>query len=241
MAVTKRKTKSSTRAAASKTSRDANASERSSPNSTADTLRSLIIRGALSPGEHLGQADLAERFGMSKVPIREALKQLAAEGLLNHDHNRGYFVARLSLAEAKQLYRLRRWLEAELLAGARWPTPEETAAFRRGFEELDRLNEEGDRLAWATALEQLRRTVFDLSPEKVLLREASRLWSLTDRYRAILPRDTSGSAERSLVDALERRDRSALLAAYHADRDRIEGLLESVLIDALESPFDAAG
>ncbi|PQA87624.1 GntR family transcriptional regulator [Hyphococcus luteus] len=205
---------------------------KTSPNKIVDTLRSMIIRGALAPGEHLGQAELAKRFGMSKVPVREALKQLAAEDLLQHDHNRGYFVSKLSLDEAKQLYRLRRWIEAELLAGVRWPTDEELKDFRRGFEELDRLADMRDRLGWAAALEQLRRSIFELSPEKVLLREALRLWSLTDRYRAVLPGDKSGSPERALVDALERRDRSALLSKYHADRDRVENLLISVLGDA---------
>jgi DNA-binding GntR family transcriptional regulator len=206
--------------------------EKKQPGSLAAALRALIIRGTLAPGEHLGQAELAARFNVSKVPIREALKQLAAEGLLHHDHNRGYFVTRLSLEEAKQLYRLRRWLEAELLATARWPDKEEILKFRRGFDEVDRLIQKGDRVGWSTALEALRYTLFDLSPEKVLLREAARLWSLTDRYRAVLPRSASASGERALIDALEKRDRSALLAAYHADRDRIESMLFSILADS---------
>lgn len=209
-------------------------SEKKPPGRLVSTLRSLIIRGTLAPGEHLGQAEIAARFNISKVPVREALKQLAAEGLLHHDHNRGYFVARLSLDEAKQLYRLRRWLESELLASTRWPTRQEITKFRRGFEEVDRLIKKGDRVAWATALEALRYSLFDLSSEKVLLREAARLWSLTDRYRAILPKDASASGERAFVDALEKRDRSALLAAYHADRDRIESLLFSILADSLD-------
>lgn len=208
--------------------------EKKQPGNLVASLRSLIIRGTLAPGEHLGQAELAARFNVSKVPIREALKQLATEGLLHHDHNRGYFVTRLSLDEAKQLYRLRRWLEAELLATARWPDPDEIQKFRRGFDEVDRFIKKGDRLAWATALEALRYSIFDLSPEKVLLREAARLWSLTDRYRAVLPRSASASGERTLVDALEKRDRSALLAAYHADRDRIESLLFSILADSFD-------
>ncbi len=204
-------------------------SETIQPGGIVDVLRSLIIRGTLAPGEHLGQAELATRFKISKVPIREALKQLAAEGLLSHDHNRGYFVARLSLDEANQLYRLRRWIESELLAGARWPSQDEIGAFRNGFERVDQLARDGDHVAWAVALEEVRLSIFELSPDKVLLREAARLWSLTDRYRAALPRKVAESGERALVDALERRDRSALLGAYHSNRDQVEAALADVL------------
>ena len=95
-------------------------SDESLPNFVADELRSLIVRGTILPGEHLGQTQLAKRFGRSKVPIREALKLLSTEGFLRHDRNRGYFVAPLEYAEAVQLYKLRRWLEIELLETAEW-------------------------------------------------------------------------------------------------------------------------
>lgn len=200
-----------------------------SPTSAADIIRESVIRGTLSPGEHLGQTNLAERFGISKVPVREALKQLAAEGLLEHDHNRGYFVTKLSLEEAEQLYRLRRWIESELLSNARWPSTQEINALRKKFANLEKLNKQGNRSAWNQELREVRLAIFDLSPDKTLLREAKRLWSLTDRYRATLPRDTSGSAELALVDALEHRDRSALFSVYHSHRDEIETALFSVL------------
>ncbi len=201
------------------------------PGTIVDVLRALIIRGTLAPGEHLGQAELATRFDISKVPIREALKQLAAESLLRHDLNRGYFVAPLSLDEARQLYRLRRWIESELLSGARWPDSNEIAAFRRGFEQLDELARQGNHVAWADKLKEVRGSIFELSPDKILLREAFRLWSLTDRYRALLPRTSVDSAERALVDAMERRDRSDLLASYHSARDVVEAALADVLED----------
>lgn len=201
------------------------------PGNIVDVLRTLIIRGTLAPGEHLGQAELASRFNISKVPIREALKQLSAEGLLRHDLNRGYFVSPLLLDEARQLYRLRRWIESELLSEARWPTSGEVAVFRKGFERLDKLAREGNHAAWAETLKQLRGSIFDLSPHKILLREAFRLWSLTDRYRAVLPRNAFESAELALVDAMERRDRSALLSAYHTARDQVEHALADVLED----------
>ncbi|MCW3838309.1 GntR family transcriptional regulator [Sphingomonas canadensis] len=196
------------------------------PNYVADELRSLIVRGTLLPGEHLGQTQLAKRFGRSKVPIREALKLLSTEGFLRHDRNRGYFVSPLEYPEALQLYKLRRWLEIELLKTAEWPEPEQVARFRKRFDELDGLSPNRDFARWSETLGQIRYEIFDLSPEKVLLREAKRLWTLTDRYRSLFPRNTEGSPERKLIDALEARDRDRLIADYLAARGGVEAALE---------------
>ncbi len=196
------------------------------PNVVADELRALIVRGSLLPGEHLGQTQLAERFGRSKVPIREALKLLATEGFLRHDRNRGYFVSSLEVEEARQLYKLRRWLESELLQTAEWPDEQRIAELRAEFDKVDAIDQSRDFQVWAKALENLRYTLFDLSPEKVLLREATRLWRLTDRYRALMPRTMSESPERKMIDALEAKDRKALLTDYLNARAEIEEALE---------------
>ena len=199
------------------------------PNTVARELRSLTVRGALLPGEHLGQTDLANRFGRSKVPIREALKHLATEGFLRHDRNRGYFVSPLDLDEAMQLYKLRRWLEAELLASAAWPAKAELTTIRSKFEMLAAIDPATDYEGWSLALEELRYAIFDLSPHKLLLHEAIRAWRLTDRYRGFLPRNLGPSPELALIDALEQQDRAELLATYHAIRDRVEGLLAEAI------------
>ncbi len=199
------------------------------PNSVAQELRALIVRGTLLPGEHLGQTQLATRFGRSKVPIREALKHLATEGFLRHDRNRGYFVAPLDHAEAEQLYKLRRWIEAELLTTARWPSKAEVATFRKHFDDLEQIRQDGDFDKWSQTLERLRLSIFDLSPQKLLLREAERLWHLTDRYRAFFPRNEGHSPERKLIDAMENRDRKQLLENYNAIRDRVEAMLHEAI------------
>src|SRR5690606_6326736 len=81
------------------------------PARIAHEIRELINRGVLSPGVHLGQTELAERFETSRAPVREALKLLATEGTLTHDKNRGFFVSPLSSDEVQQLYRLRELVE----------------------------------------------------------------------------------------------------------------------------------
>jgi DNA-binding GntR family transcriptional regulator len=206
------------------------------PSAIADKVRELVVRGALSPGEHLGQAELAERFEVSRMPVREALKLLAADGVVSHDPNRGYFVTRLSRVEAVQLYKMRRWLEAQLLESLEWPTAKRLSVIRAKLDEVDGLLLAGEWSKWMTGLNGLRRTIFDLSSEKIILQEALRLWTLTDRYRLLmLPTarvadERAGSSERALLDAMEKQDRFALLAAYHKDRDRIE----TILLEALD-------
>lgn len=200
--------------------------DESLPNYVADQLRTLIVRGTLLPGEHLGQTELAGRFGRSKVPIREALKLLATEGFLRHDRNRGYFVAPLEIEEARQLYKLRRWLETQLLETAEWPDEQQIALFKAEFDRLDSLDQVKEYHAWAKALEDLRYSLFNLSSQKILLREATRLWRLTDRYRALMPRSRGGSPERRLIDSLAAKDRKALLSDYLEARRKIETALE---------------
>lgn len=197
-----------------------------------NTLRTAIQRGRLHPGEHLSQNRIADEHLVSKVPVREALKQLHAEGLLQYDRNRGYFVAKPSRGEARQLYRLRRWIEADLLRTARWPDESELAQLRAlqaiVSQPIPADNAEG----WMDALAQMRFMIFDLSSEKILLREARRLWSLTDRFRALLPSEKSPSGEGALINALALQDRELVLRLYDEDRARIEALLEEAL-DAL--------
>lgn len=205
------------------------AEETSLPRQIVELIRKSILQGNLSPGEHLNQSMLASQYSISKVPVREALKQLDAEGLLQHDHNRGYFVARLSKGEARQLYRLRRWLERELLSSARWPTAAELAGLSSLLEIVSLPVDRTNREVWNEALSEMRFRIFNLSPEKALLREARRLWNLTDRYRALLPPNASPTGEKKLVDALASRDRERLLAEFEQDRIRIESLIEEAL------------
>ncbi len=81
----------------------------------AERLREEILRGALSPGDRILQEELAERFGASRVPIREAIRILVHEGLVTTVANSGSWVARLTLAECEEVYLMRERLEPLLL------------------------------------------------------------------------------------------------------------------------------
>jgi DNA-binding GntR family transcriptional regulator len=81
----------------------------------ADALRAEILGGRYSPGERIRQEDLAARSGASRIPVREALRMLAAEGLVTLVANSGAWVAKMSLAECDEAYLVRERLEPLLL------------------------------------------------------------------------------------------------------------------------------
>lgn len=80
-----------------------------------DQLRALVVSGELPLGTPLRQDDLAERLGVSRTPLREAINRLVAEGLVTSDPHRGAVVARLSAQELRETYEIREVLE--VLAG----------------------------------------------------------------------------------------------------------------------------
>lgn len=103
----------------------------------ADTLREaladMIISGSLTPGARLDEAGLAERFGVSRTPVREALKQLAATGLVRMEPHRGAEVARLTAERQSEMFEARAEIEALC---ARLAALKMTAPERRKLERL---------------------------------------------------------------------------------------------------------
>src|SRR5688572_16537325 len=98
--------------------RSSNPSRLVANESIADSLRGDILRGKLPSGQALKQDEIAAQFGVSKIPVREALFQLKAEGLVNFYPNRGAFVSELSAVEVDEIYFMRIALETAVLARA---------------------------------------------------------------------------------------------------------------------------
>ena len=110
---------------------------------TLDTLREDILRGTLPAGARLGEMELAERLGVSRTPVREALSRLAAEGLVELSPNRGARVASWSVDELEGVFALRSLLEPQLTALA---VPHATAADLDDLDDLaQRMIDLGDR------------------------------------------------------------------------------------------------
>ena len=207
------------------------------PARIAETIRDQVARGVISPGMRLGQSELAKQFAVSRVPVREGLKLLTAEGIVVHDPNKGFHVARFSTHEAKQLFRLRALIENELLDTIRWPAKAELAEFARRANELEALLNAGDRAAWWVRHREFHQMIFDLSPDKVFVREAMRFWSLTDRFRSLLPLPVRRAVQRDvvrkndLVKALRSRDHAKVTKVRAERREAFERLVLETLAD----------
>lgn len=88
------------------------------PQDIASKITGDILSGTLPPGTPLSQSDLADRFGVSRIPVRDALAQLAADGVIIARPNRTATVLEMSRAEVIEAYDLRLLLEGDLLARA---------------------------------------------------------------------------------------------------------------------------
>jgi len=87
----------------------------STADAVAASLREMIINGELQAGERLVERDLAERFGISRIPMREAIQRLEREGLLDIFRNRGAVVRMLSASDVQEIYDMRVLLEGDAI------------------------------------------------------------------------------------------------------------------------------
>lgn len=146
-----------------------------------DALRADILGGGLRPGERIRQEVLAERYGASRLPVRDALRALEAEGLVVLVPNTGAWVAKLSLDECQEVYQVRERVEPLLLS---------MSVPRLGQDALDRLLPLVEAMRGADHVEEflaLDREFHMLTysgAETTMLGElVERLWNTTQHYR----------------------------------------------------------
>ncbi|MEV0729323.1 GntR family transcriptional regulator [Polymorphospora sp. NPDC050346] len=121
---------------------------------TYESIKNLILDNTYGPGAKLSEEDLATAVGVSRTPVREALRRLHAEGLIDWEANRGATVAAWSDQDLEEIFELRALLEgygAELAASR--ITPEETAQLRELSAQMERhaANRDADRIAVCNA------------------------------------------------------------------------------------------
>jgi DNA-binding GntR family transcriptional regulator len=114
----------------------------------AGILREAIADGALMPGTALRQDELAARFGFSRMPIRDALRQLEAEGIVSIHPTRGASVATMDRAEIRDIYAVRELLEVEALRLSCPNLTKET--LNAAGSVLDRIDAEASVAHWGT-------------------------------------------------------------------------------------------
>jgi DNA-binding GntR family transcriptional regulator len=104
----------------------------------AEALRSMIVSGELQPGDSMGETRLTEQLGVSRPPLREAMRILEQEGLVVHVPRRGVVVATLSLQDVYEIVTLRRELEEMAVRlGVPVRAPERADRLRKAVETLE--------------------------------------------------------------------------------------------------------
>jgi len=187
------------------------------PASVAHALREAILQGDLSPGEQIRQAEWADRLGTSRIPVREALKALSAEGLLSHDHNRGYFVIRFGADEMAQIYVMRRLLETELLRSLVDPGPEVLEALRLTGQAAACAKMGDDFELWNQLEHDFHTQLYALSSMNLVRAEFERLWLLSNIYRRLnravgqATDSPSVTYYQDMVEALAERDHERMV------------------------------
>ncbi|GIF00396.1 GntR family transcriptional regulator [Paractinoplanes rishiriensis] len=114
-----------------------------------DRLRRDILSGRSDPGERLVEEQLTRRLGISRAPLREAMRLLAQQGLVEHIPRRGARVATLSDADVRELYEVRDVLERHAVASL--PERPDLTALRAALAVMRAATEAGDRLELANA------------------------------------------------------------------------------------------
>lgn len=120
--------------------------KRGAPDIVRDALREGILNGTIQPGTQMRQDELAEQFGVSRIPIREALRQLEVEGLVKIELNRGAVVSRLSTEDVLEMLDIRIALECYALRLAIPNMAEQDFTLAEGL--LDIYDQEPDPVNW---------------------------------------------------------------------------------------------
>lgn len=210
-----------------------------------DALRQLrgdLLRGRLRPGDQIVQETLADRYGVSRVPIREALRVLEAEGHVVYHPNRGHFVAELSVDDLLEVYRLRELLEAEAIrVGVPRLGRADLTALAELADDVESAASNDDVITMTAANRAFHFAIFDAAAMPRLTRTLGQLWDATDTYRAIyfgdeLNRRRVLREHARIVAAARRHDAERVIALHDDHRGNSVATVRTVLEASIHEP-----
>ena len=175
-------------------------------------IRELVITGELEPGEQLRQRDLAQRFGVSQTPVREAMRRLESEGLLTCDTHRGFTVVAPDAGRVEENFQIRAALES---LGASLAARKIDAA---GLARLRALNDQMRALAdddpgYAELNREFHFAVYSCAGSPLLMSLMRLLWaSLRGGPRVLRTHAESARQHDAILDALRAGDAEAAAA-----------------------------
>jgi DNA-binding GntR family transcriptional regulator len=196
----------------------------------ADELRQAILTGELSPGERIRQEELAGQFGASRIPVREALRILVTDGLVNMVSNSGAWVSSLTQDECSEQYQIRERLEPLLL---RYNLPLLTAEdLARATDLVESMKKAADLEAFMRLDREFHWITYSRVQTTTLTDLIERLWNTTQPYRRVFMKlvRSEGGIEVThlehelLLEAMKRGDseEAESILRGHIRRTRIE-------------------
>lgn len=207
---------------------------------TLEKLREAIFSRRFAPGERLVERTLCEQLGVSRTVVREALRQLEAEGLVATQGQRGPAVARLTLDETAQIYEVRRALESlAARACARAGRPTTAKRLEAAFANLKAAYAQKSAAAVIGATTIFYETLFDEADKKVAWTVISALHHRINYLRALTittpRRSVEGPAQlQKIIDAIKAGDENAAEQACFEHIDRASALALQLLRDEIE-------
>ncbi len=155
-----------------------------SPDVIADVVRSVILGGQLDGGAPLRQDEVASYFRVSRIPVREALRRLCAEGLVDFRTNRGFVVSVLAPAEAREILEIRSTLEVKAVQLALPNWGDETFRYLRTVLDEAETTSSVDR--WSELNRFFHETLYRPAARTKLLALIAKLNAQVERYIRLL-------------------------------------------------------
>lgn len=175
-----------------------------------DTLRRAILTGKIASGTRLVQSDLAELLQVSTTPVREALRDLATEGLIQLDAHRGAVVRQLGEDEVVEIYDIRRVLEPEAIRRAVEHITDDELEVAAAIQA--RADDENDPAAWVELNHEFHRVFVEAARARRLagiltsLQDSAAMYIAASLIHRAHRREDANRQHRELLDAVRRRD-----------------------------------
>ncbi len=173
------------------------------------SLRTAIQNGLLPDGSELNQVALAEHFGVSRVPVREAMRALEAEGWISARAHHRAVVQALSSERVDQIFELRALLEAHCLGRA--VRTMDIKRIKRLYAICDKMDMLTSHSAWLVANWQFHRTLLESQGSNLTTELVEQLTSQVERYLRLrgggpMRESQAGAEHRAILKAVARRD-----------------------------------
>jgi DNA-binding GntR family transcriptional regulator len=196
-----------------------------------DELRRCILDGEVPPGSPIPVDQVAAVFGVSRIPVREALMTLIGEGLVDHRPNAGYRIAKMTAQEFSEIYLVREALEtAALRLAVELASPGDDEQARAAHAALERAVAAGDVRAYHRESRRFHLALIHPCRMRRLLHMLGTAWNMTE---PIQPMSHVGSADRALLHvdhetmltAFIDRDAEALIGAFATHHHRLQSFV----------------